>query len=256
MWCPLHAPFRVPSGTAGSSAAGVRTDAQTKPRLHSVSPRLGLRSRILALTLPVVVLVSAALAAVLYLSLGQVLESSARDIASAEVQELRADLRLHTIEDLAVTHDVRVGTRVSQVVDDAGQVVVNIGSAVARPMVDPVIAPGGLRVDVVDEVPGSGAVVAVAGSTGPGVDGRRYRALVAVATRVETTAFTRSLEFALIGAIGLVALLAAVTTFAVGQALRPVDRLRHEVEDLAASAPAPTLGVPPGATSSPGWPRR
>jgi len=36
-------------------------------------PRLGLRSRILALTMPIVVLVSAATAAVIYLSLGQVL---------------------------------------------------------------------------------------------------------------------------------------------------------------------------------------
>ena len=212
-----------------------------------MSPRLGLRSRILALTLPVVVLVSAALAAVLYLSLGQVLESSARDIASAEAQELRADLRLHTIEELAVTHDVRVGTRTSQVVDDDGQVVVNIGSAVARPMVDPVIALGGLRVDVVDEVPGLGSGgYAVAVADGPGVDGRRYSALVAVPTQVETTAFTRSLELAVIGAVGLIALLAAVTTFAVGQALRPVERMRDQVEDIAASRPAPTLEVPAG----------
>ncbi len=46
--------------------------------------RLGLRSRILALTMPVVLLVSAALAGIVYLALGQVLEASARDVAQAE----------------------------------------------------------------------------------------------------------------------------------------------------------------------------
>ena len=85
-----------------------------------MSPRLGLRSRILALTMPVVLLVSAAIAGMVYLSLGQVLEASARDIASAEARELRADLRLHSIEDLSITHVVDVSTRVSQVVDDGG----------------------------------------------------------------------------------------------------------------------------------------
>ena len=55
-------------------------------------PRLGLRSRILALTMPIVILVSAATAGIIYLSLGQVLEASARDIAASEAAELRTDL--------------------------------------------------------------------------------------------------------------------------------------------------------------------
>ena len=46
-----------------------------------MSPRLGLRSRILALTMPIVILVSAATAGIIYLSLGQILEASARDNA-------------------------------------------------------------------------------------------------------------------------------------------------------------------------------
>ena len=37
-------------------------------------PRLGLRSRILALTMPIVILVSAATAGIIYLSLGQVVK--------------------------------------------------------------------------------------------------------------------------------------------------------------------------------------
>ena len=64
-------------------------------------PRLGLRSRILVLTMPIVILVSAATAGIVYLSLGQVLEASARDIATSEASELRIDLTLHTIEDLS-----------------------------------------------------------------------------------------------------------------------------------------------------------
>ena len=212
-----------------------------------MAPRLGLRSRILVLTMPVVVLVSAAIAAVVYLSLGQLLEASARDNAVAEVAELRADLGLHTLDDLVVMHDIRVGSRVSQIVDDTGTVVVTTDDRVTRPLAAVPPASSGVTVTVVDAVPGlDGRGYAVAASTTPGLDGRQYTALVAVATRVENTVFGQSLEFALIAAIGLVALLAAVTTFVVGQALQPVDRLRHEVEDLAASAPAPTLGVPAG----------
>ena len=41
-------------------------------------------------------------------------------------------------------------------------------------------------------------------------------------------------------------LLGAVTTFAIGQALRPVERMRDQVESIAASRPAPVLEVPPG----------
>jgi len=67
-----------------------------------------------------------------------------------------------------------------------------------------------------------------------------------VATRVETSALLRSAEFALIGAIGLAAILGALTSFAVSQALRPVERMRHQVEAVAASHPAPTIEVPPG----------
>ena len=212
-----------------------------------MSPRLGVRSRILALTMPVVLIMSAALAAGLYLSLGRILEASAREAATVEVQELRADLRLHSVEELSVSHDIDTGARVSQVVDDGGKVVLSSEPRLNGPVWNPVVAPGGLRVEVVDDVPGlGGRGYAVAVADGPGLDGRRYSSLVAVPTRVETTALSRALELAVIGALGLVALLAAVTTFAVGQALRPVERMRDQVEDIAASRPAPTLEVPAG----------
>ena len=55
-----------------------------------VALRLGLRSRILALTMPVVVLVSAAIAGIVYTSLGQVFDVSAREIAVAETKPLLA----------------------------------------------------------------------------------------------------------------------------------------------------------------------
>ena len=77
-------------------------------------------------------------------------------------------------------------------------------------------------------------------------DGRRYTVLVAVGSRAGADALGRSTEFALIGAVGLVALLGAVTTFAVGQALRPVERMRDQVEGIAGSRPASVLEVPPG----------
>ena len=210
-------------------------------------PRLGLRSRILVLTMPIVILVSAATAGIVYLSLGQVLEASARDIATSEASELRIDLTLHTIEDLSRTHEINIGNRVSQIVDGSGTVVMTTDAAVVTPMVDPVVAVGQLRVTTVDALPGLDEQgFAVAAADAAGLDGRRYTVLVAVATQVETTALGRSTEFALIGAVGLVALLGAVTTFAIGQALRPVERMRDQVESIAGSRPAPIIEVPPG----------
>ena len=210
-------------------------------------PRLGLRSRILVLTMPIVILVSAATAGIVYLSLGQVLEASARDIATSEAAELRIDLTLHTIEDLSRTHEINIGNRVSQIVDGSGTVVMTTDAAVVTPMVDPVVAVGQLRVTTVDALPGLDEQgFAVAAADAAGLVGRRYTVLVAVATQVETTALGRSTEFALIGAVGLVALLGAVTTFAIGQALRPVERMRDQVESIAGSRPAPIIEVPPG----------
>lgn len=210
-------------------------------------PRLGLRSRILALTLPIVVLVSAAIAGVIYLSLGQVLRASAREIAAAEVVELRADVALHRIEDIAVTHVDDLTTRVSQVVDASGAVVLTSHPAADRPLADPVVEPGEVRVTIAGGLPGMGdRRYAVAATDAVAGDGRPYTVIVATPTRVETTALGRSLEFGIIGAVGLVAILGSVTTFAVGQALRPVDRMRDQVEAIASSRPAPILEVPAG----------
>ena len=210
-------------------------------------PRLGLRSRILALTMPVVLLVSAAIAGIIYLSLGQVLEASAREIAVAEVEELRGDLRLHTVENLAVTHDDDISTRISQVVDSSGTVVLTSNPAATRPITDPVVAPGTVRVTQTGSLAGVGdGTYAVAVGDVTGLDGRHYSVIIATPTRVETTALGRSLEFGIIGAIGLVAILGAVTTFAVGQALRPVDRMRDQVDTIASAHPAQSLEVPAG----------
>ena len=78
---------------------------------------------ILALTMPIVILVSAATAGIIYVSLGQVLEASARDIAAGEAAELRDDLTLHPVDDVLVAHEGTIGKRVSQIVDDTGTLV-------------------------------------------------------------------------------------------------------------------------------------
>ena len=115
------------------------------------------------------------------------------------------------------------------------------------PLTDPDVDTGEVRVEVTDDLPGLGdGTYAVAAVGARGQDGEPYTVIVATPTRVETTLLSRALEFALIGTIGLVAVLGAVTTFAVGQALRPVDRMRDQVETIASSRPAPTLEVPPG----------
>ncbi len=210
-------------------------------------PRLGLRSRILALTMPIVVLVSAATAGIIYVSIGRVLEASARDIATAEAVELRGELASGTGGNLVVDRGTDAGIRLTQVVDATGTVVMTSDDSVTTPVVDRQVAPGELQFVTVESLPGleeQGFAVAAAGAVRP--DGRRYTVLVAVGTRAGAAALKRSTEFALIGAIGLVALLGAVTTFAIGQALRPVERMRDQVESVAGSRPAPVLEVPPG----------
>lgn len=211
--------------------------------------RLGLRSRILALTLPIVVLVSAALAGIVYVALGQVLEASARDVARSEAAELQADLRLHGVRDLLAVHASNDFDRVAQIVDPVtGVVVSSQGAPVRRPLVDADLGPQEIKVSTIPEVPGQATgswVVAAADSLT--ADGRRYTILVGVPTRAEQTALGRSTEFAAIGAVGLVALLAAVTTFAAGQALRPVEKMRDQVEAIAATGTAGgTLSIPAG----------
>jgi signal transduction histidine kinase len=197
--------------------------------------------------MPIVVLVSAAAAGIIYVSIGRVLEASVRDIASAEAVELRTELAAGTVDDLARARGAHVGVRVSQVVDDTGAVVMTTDDAASTPMVDPRVVPGAVRVTTVESLPGlddRGFAVAAADTRRP--DGRRYTVLVAVGSRAGADALGRSTEFALIGAVGLVALLGAVTTFAVGQALRPVERMRDQVEGIAGSRPASVLEVPPG----------
>jgi signal transduction histidine kinase len=210
-------------------------------------PRLGLRSRILALTMPIAMLVSAAIAGIIYLAIGQVLEAAARDIAVAEAAELRSEVANHDIDDLAASHDDDISSRISQVVDANGTVVVTTDPAADRPLTDPDVEPGQPTVEVSDDLPGlEGSMYAVVAASARGQDDEPYTVIVATPTRVESTALSRSLEFALIGALGLVAVLGAVTTFAVGQALRPVDRMRDQVEAIASSRPAPMLEVPAG----------
>ncbi|MBR7741952.1 HAMP domain-containing histidine kinase [Phycicoccus sp. BSK3Z-2] len=213
--------------------------------------RLGLRSRILVLTLPVVVLVSAALAGIVYYSLGQVLRASAEDVARAEAAELRSELADQDVEEAMRSHRVIGGNRIVQVVDPATEEVLGASQGAPDvPVALPRLRDGQLRVGSLDEVPGEeNGTWVVAAADAVASDGvTDLLVLVAVPTRVESTALGRSAEFATIGAIGLVAVLGAVTTFAVGQALRPVERMRDQVEAVAATggAAGPALSVPAG----------
>lgn len=209
--------------------------------------RLGVRSRILVLTMPVVLLVSSAIAGVIYLSLGQLLDASARDLAVAEAAELRSDVRRYPLESLLEAHPLALGDRVAQVVEvSTRRVVLTSDSSASVPVTAPAVEPGTIRVLILEDLPNlprGGYAVAVADA--PGADGTPYVVMVAVATRVEASVLARSAEFALIAALGLAGVLAALTTFAVSQALRPVERMRFQVENMA-SRPGPRIDVPPG----------
>ncbi|MEO6790642.1 MAG: hypothetical protein ABI249_08740, partial [Ornithinibacter sp.] len=104
--------------------------------------RLGVRSRILVLTMPVVLLVSAAIAGVVYLSLGQLLDASARDLAVAEAGELKSDVQLHPIDTLLQAHPLALGNRVAQVIDArTGRVVITSDPAISVPVVEAEVEP-------------------------------------------------------------------------------------------------------------------
>ncbi len=211
--------------------------------------RLGLRSRVLALTLPIVILVSAALAGIVFYSLGQVLESSASDLARSEAVELQSDLPVRGVDGVLGARRGVDANRLIQIVEPlSGEVVAAANGAPDRPLASPVLDRGEVRLGSIEGVPGQpeGAYV-VAAADAATAAGDRYTILVAVPTRAEASALGQSTEFAVIAAVGLVALLAAVTTFAVGQALRPVERMRDQVEAIAATGAARgTLSVPAG----------
>ena len=210
-------------------------------------PGIGLRSRILVLTMPLVLLGHAFGAGIVYLALGQVLEAAARQNAVAEVVELRADLGMHTIEDFFVSHEVSDDGRVVQIVDASGAVVATSSPAVSRPMLASGTARPEVRVVIDDDVVGlEGREYAIATTEATSRDGGRYALLVAVGTDVGAPAFGPTVEFAIVGGIVLVALFATVTTIAVGQALRPVERMRGQIDGVSVWRPIPVLEVPQG----------
>ena len=210
-------------------------------------PGIGLRSRILVLTMPFVLFGHAFGAGIVYLALGQVLEAAARQSAVVEVAELRADVGLHTMEDFVVSHEVSTDGQVVQIVDASGAVVATSSPAVSQPMLDPGTARAEVQVLVDDDVAGfEDREYAIAMMDATSRDGRRYAVLVAVATDVGASALGPTVEFAIVGGVILVALLATVTTIAVGQALRPVERMRTQIDGVSVWRPIPVLEVPTG----------
>jgi signal transduction histidine kinase len=232
-----------------TAPAGRPRVGSSAPYTSSMATRLGLRSRILASTMPVVLVVSAAIAALLYTALDDVLERSAKDLATAEAREVAAEVGRDGVDGLLTTNVVFARSEIVQVVNpQTGAVVETTDASVVAPLADPVVPFGGERVDLVPEISRASTtapyVVAVVDASDR--DGRRYSVLVGVAARMEDSYIGRTTELLGLALVGLVALAAAVTTFAVGQALRPVERLRDQLELLAASGPAPALEVPGG----------
>ncbi|MGL4175743.1 MAG: HAMP domain-containing sensor histidine kinase [Dermatophilaceae bacterium] len=212
--------------------------------------RLGLRSRILALTMPIMVAVSAAIVAVVFVSVSDVLEERAGELARAEAREIAAEMARAPLDRVLDTHASPDGDEVIQVVEIAtGRVVGTSHPQVRGVLGGTTIVPiGSVRTHRVQEIAGADPVgpyvVAAAGAESSG--GSTYLVLVGVGTRTGSSALGKAFELGALGAAALVLLAAAITTFAVGHALRPVERMRHQVEAVADSGPGEPLEVPPG----------
>ncbi|MGL5850462.1 MAG: HAMP domain-containing sensor histidine kinase [Phycicoccus sp.] len=209
--------------------------------------RLGLRSRVLALTMPIMVAVSAAIVAVVFFSVSDVLEERAAELARAEAREIAAALGRLPLDQVLAVHASPTDGEVIQVVEVAtGQVVGTSRPEVRQVMGGAALVPlDTVRTLRLQEVAGADPdgpyVVAAAPATGSS-----YVVLVGVGTRTDSSALGRAFELGAVGAAAVVLLAAAITTFAVGHALRPVERMRHQVDAVADSGPGAPLEVPPG----------
>ncbi|MGL4743815.1 MAG: ATP-binding protein [Dermatophilaceae bacterium] len=214
--------------------------------------RLGLRSRILALTMPIMVTVSVVIVSVVFFSVRDVLEDRAADLARSEAREIAAELGRSPLDAVLEAQASPMDGEVVQIVDIAtGQVIGSSHPQVRRPMGSIESVPVGMvRTSRLQEVAGADPVgpylVAAAGAASS--TGRSYLVLVGVGARTDRRALGRAAELGTFGAAALVLLAAAITTFAVGHALRPVERMRYQVDAVADSGPGPAepLEVPPG----------
>ncbi|MGL5819283.1 MAG: sensor histidine kinase [Phycicoccus sp.] len=212
--------------------------------------RLGLRCRILALTMPIMIAVSAAIVAVVFFSVSDVLEERAAEVARSEAREIAAEVGRLPVDQVLEIHASPDDGEVIQVVEVATGRVVGTSHPQVRGVMGG-IAPvplGTVRTLQVPEVAGADPigpyVVAAAGAASS--SGSTYLVLVGAGARTDSSALARAFEFGAVGAAALVMLAAAITTFAVGQALRPVERMRHQVDAVADSGPGAPLEIPPG----------
>lgn len=65
-------------------------------------------------------------------------------------------------------------------------------------------------------------------------------------TDLGASAIGPTVTFGVLGLIGIILILATVTTIAVGQALRPVERMRRQIDGVSVWRPIPVLEVPAG----------
>ncbi|HRA51670.1 hypothetical protein, partial [Actinotalea sp.] len=171
-------------------------------------PGLGLRSRILVLTMPLVLLGHAFGAGIVYLSLGQVLEAAARRSASSEVAEVRADLALHESGEDVAYHVAAGPDRVVQIVEPSGTLVATSMPALGTPIHDPAESTEEVRVVIDDDVPGlGGRTYAIGMSDATTIGGQRRVVLVAVPTDLGASALGPTVTFGVLGLIGIILIL-------------------------------------------------
>ncbi|EID81398.1 MULTISPECIES: HAMP domain-containing sensor histidine kinase [Rhodococcus] len=211
------------------------------PLLHPRRWGLRIRSAIIA---GVVVAVAVGFAAIaLTLVLYRSMISASDDAAAARIQEVSAQLRLDTPDELdAATVSVNPRVTLVQVIDPQGRVVRSSAAGPTEP-VTAVRPPEGALVHGARPAPRTDGL-RVSAYTTTGVGGR-YTVVVATSVEnIENTIKTVAVLVAL-GAPFIVAVAALATYALIGRSLRSVEKIRTRVaaissSDLAERVPVPT----------------
>lgn len=210
--------------------------------------RVGVRTRVIAVSVAIVAVVVAILGIVLWRAVGAALTTAAYESAVGTAASISNDLRTDPPAK-AVPPDVQAySRRAQQVLDADGKILAWSNDATHDHRIatfDPPPPVGGYVTTELEAVPGTdGPAVLVAATRVIDASGRDLTVVVAEPLRVDTEAARRLTLVAIATILAAVVVLALVLRFAVRAALDPVERMRMDLEAITSSRQARTVVAP------------